>query len=141
MPLSPGVVNWSGGNSSSPKSPFIKPEPSPANSEDDEEDDLDLMPDDHRDLLLVPEDERDQADIEGITELLLHYVPKFAANMNTEGLAVVASCCKYQFCRPFEVVCDQFDKPAYYFLVLMGSVDIDERTLHHQEDVSSFRKD
>ena len=105
----------------------------PDDDSDEEDEDLDLMEDDYLELLCTPPGNRKPMEVDGIMEVLRRYASDLTESISEENLGLVASTCLYHFFAPGEVVCEPNEHADFYFVLLRGTVDVEEPTLHHQE--------
>ena len=107
--------------------------------EDDEDDeDLDLMEDGHLELLCKQPDQRGEAECEKLADILSRFAPKFTQQLQLAHLMALSKTCLYHFFDPDTVVCESNESCNFYFLILRGSVHVEERIVHHQEGLQSF---
>ena len=96
----------------------------------------DTMETGHLDLLCMSPDERETSHIDGITQLLTASAPEFCSALNEDQLTEVGRSALYHYFSNGEMVCDTDEETSFYFVLLRGSVVIEERQVHHQEGSS-----
>jgi hypothetical protein len=90
-----------------------------------------------RELLNNPPEERETDHVDVLVEHLGKTASHFFSQINDDQQTDVARCALYHFFDPGEVVCDEDDETAYYFVVLSGSVEVDEARVSHTESAKN----
>ena len=62
----------------------------------------------------------------------------FVAALTDEQQSDIARCALYHFFTPGMTVCDMDEETSFFFVVLRGSVTMEERKIHHQAIVFNF---
>jgi len=93
----------------------------------------DPMEPSHLALLNTPPEDRESDDIFGIAEMLSKDCADFCSLLTENQQSDIARCALYHFFTPGVLICDPNEETAFFFLVLHGSVQIEERQVHHQE--------
>lgn len=85
------------------------------------------------DALSTPPDERETAHIDGIVSALGLSAPEFVHSLTEEQQNDLARNCLYHHFKPGTTLCDKDEEAACFFIVLRGSVTIEEPQVSHQE--------
>jgi len=128
MSSSPSVRRPSVGNEKSPGgvSANISPGGVVSNAGDDEAKQVEL--------LMTEPGSRSMEQVESIADLISKQAPEFAAPFADEQIVEVAKTGHYHFFNAGDRVCDADEECEYFFIVLRGAVQIEEKQVHHQED-------
>ena len=84
-------------------------------------------------LLNIPPEERETHHIDGLVEMISKNAAEFCVSLTDDQQSDIARCGLYHFFTPGVMICDTDEETAFFFVVLRGSVQIDERQVHHQE--------
>ena len=93
----------------------------------------DPMEPSHRELLNTPPEDREAQDIFSLAEWMSKDCADFCSLLTENQQSDIARCALYHFFTPGVLICAPKEETAFYFLVLRGSVQIEERQVHHQE--------
>lgn len=86
-----------------------------------------------RELLNIPPEERETDHVDVLVEHLGKCASHFFGQINDDQQTDIARCALYHYFDPGEVVCDEDDETAYFFVVLSGAVVLDEARVSHTE--------
>jgi len=83
--------------------------------------------------LNTPPDERETAHIDALVDLLGKNAADFVQNLSEDQQTDIARSCLYHYMTPGTVLCEKDEETNFYFVVLRGSVVLEELQVHHQE--------
>ena len=98
-----------------------------------EEDLDDPMDATSQELLNIIPEERETQHLDKIVELLAKNAKDFVAHLSDEQQSDVARCCLYHYFSDGELVCGADEDTSFFFVLLHGSIHIEETRVSHQE--------
>jgi hypothetical protein len=102
---------------------------------------VDQMEPEAIDLLNMTPDDRPSQTVESIVQLLNKKAGKFMSTLSDAQQTEVGRSCLYHYFQPEELVCDAYEETTFFFVVLHGSVDLEEKQVHHQEGALGGEKE
>ena len=85
------------------------------------------------DLLNSVPEERGIQQCDGIVKILEQLAPEFTAGISDDQMTEVAKVCMYHYFTAGHDICTPTDETAFFFIVLHGTVEIEERRVTHLE--------
>lgn len=84
-------------------------------------------------VLNIEPSARETLNCDTIADVIAKFAPDFCHFISDEEIGEMAKTCVYHFFRPGANVCDADEECEFFFVVLRGSVQIEERQVYHQE--------